>query len=191
MERHQPIARPDTGRWPSAVLILLYERDGVDHILFQVRTQQVEHHKGEISLPGGGRDPDDETLLHTALRETHEEIGVDPAHIEIYGQLDEVETPPNFLITPFVGAITVQGMYDFVPAAIEVATLLEVPVPALLSAEVRQWTVPPDRSPLPAFRYGDYLIRGATALIVAQFIDKLAAAQRAAQRAADASESPA
>lgn len=184
MERYQPVTRPAEGRWPSAVLILLYERDGVDHIIFQVRTQHVEHHKGEISLPGGGRDPEDETLLRTALRETHEEIGVDPTHVEVYGQLDDVETPPNFVITPFVGAITVVGRYDFVPASIEVATLLEVPVPALLSTDVRQWTVPPDRAPLPAFRYGEYLIRGATALIVAQFIDKLAAARRAGERPA-------
>ncbi len=67
---------PDGGHMPAAVLLLLYERDGQEHLLFQVRSQQVEHHKGEISLPGGGRDPEDESLLDTALRETDEEIGV-------------------------------------------------------------------------------------------------------------------
>ena len=76
--RYEPkLADPDGGHMAAAVLLLLYERDGQEHLLFQVRSQQVEHHKGEISLPGGGRDPEDESLLMTALRETEEESDLD------------------------------------------------------------------------------------------------------------------
>ena len=76
---YEPRLNASPGLIPAAVLLLLYERDGQEHLLFQVRSMEVEHHKGEISLPGGARDPRDDSLLTTALRETHEEIGVPPS----------------------------------------------------------------------------------------------------------------
>jgi len=73
---YEPKTIPDGPAIPAAVLVLLQNRGDDYHVLFQKRTSLVEHHKGQISFPGGGRDPGDETLLATALRETHEEIGV-------------------------------------------------------------------------------------------------------------------
>ena len=63
---------------PAAALLLLYERDNGLHVLFQERSHQVEHHKGEISFPGGARDETDSSAAFTALRETEEEVGVAP-----------------------------------------------------------------------------------------------------------------
>ena len=160
---------------PAAVMILLYERGDGEHLLFQVRTQHVEHHKGEISLPGGAKDPEDETLLQTALRETEEEIGVATHHVEVFGQLDDVRTRSSFVMSPFVGAITEPGPYPFRSADIEVAELLEVPLERLLSGDALEWTQPPlGGAPLmPAFRHDEHLIFGATARVVDHFLKLL------------------
>ena len=172
---HEPLLLPLEGRMPAAVLLLLYEVRGEEHVLFQVRTQRVEHHKGEISLPGGGRDPGDESLLRTALRETHEEIGVAPEHIEIFGRLDDTPTISNFLMAPFVGAITEPGPYPFRHAPREVETLLEVPLGALVSGELREWTQRPGGVLMPAFRHHEHFIFGATARVIDAFARLLAA----------------
>lgn len=169
---------PDGGHMPAAVLLLLYERDGQEHLLFQVRSQEVEHHKGEISLPGGGRDPEDDSLLMTALRETEEEIGVQRGHIEIFGRLDDVVTRTNFAMSPFVGAITEPGVYPFEIASIEMEQLLEVPVPFLLSGDGIEYMTTPIGQ-MKAYRHGAHLIFGATARVVTQFLDLLQAAQAA------------
>ena len=124
IEGYEPQRMEGESLVPAAVMVLLYERDGEEHLLFQVRTHHVEHHKGEISLPGGAQDPEDGTLLMTALRETEEEIGVAASDIEIYGQLDDTPTRSNFVMSPFVGAITAPGPYPFEFAEIEVAELL-------------------------------------------------------------------
>ena len=86
------LVEDEPGTWPAAVLFLLYEHEGRVYTVFQKRTDRVDAHKGQISLPGGGRDAEDEDLIATALRETHEEIGVDPAHVEILGAIDQIKT---------------------------------------------------------------------------------------------------
>jgi 8-oxo-dGTP pyrophosphatase MutT (NUDIX family) len=88
----------------AAVLVPVYISGGVPCLMFTKRTEDVEHHKGQISFPGGRHEARDPDLLATALRETHEEIGVPPASVEVWGRLDEVETVVSgFAITPFVG----------------------------------------------------------------------------------------
>jgi 8-oxo-dGTP pyrophosphatase MutT (NUDIX family) len=175
--RHEAkLADPDGGHMPAAVLLLLYERDGQEHLLFQVRSQQVEHHKGEISLPGGGRDPEDDSLLMTALRETEEEIGVKRSHIEVFGQLDDVVTRSNFAMTPFVGAITEPGIYPFEIANIEMEMLLESPVPHLLSEDGWEFMTTPIGQ-MRSYRYGEHLVFGATARVITQLVDMVLAAQ--------------
>ncbi|HRC62192.1 MAG: CoA pyrophosphatase [Dehalococcoidia bacterium] len=177
VSRHEPIlVDPTKDHMPAAVLLLLHERDGVEHLLFQVRSQHVEFHKGEISLPGGGRDPEDESLLMTALRETEEEIGVHRSHVEVFGRLDDVVTRTNFAMSPYVGAITAETPYPFRIASIEMEMLLEVPVPYLLSGEGWEYMTTPIGE-MRNYRHGDHLIFGATARVVSQLVDKLIEAQ--------------
>jgi 8-oxo-dGTP pyrophosphatase MutT (NUDIX family) len=160
---------------PAAVLLLLYKLDGEEHLLFQVRTHLVEHHKGEISLPGGAHDVADASLEITCLRETEEEIGVDRNHIEIFGCLDDFSTRANFVMTPFVGAITEAGPYPFQLAEIEVAELLEVPLDWLRSGDaLEDWTPRPGGSVMPAYRYEEHLIFGATARVIEHFLQLIA-----------------
>ncbi|MEE3246408.1 MAG: CoA pyrophosphatase, partial [Chloroflexota bacterium] len=73
------------GLMPSAVMILLYPKDGEYFILLNKRSEEVEHHKGEISFPGGARDPEDIDSLATALRETEEEMGIKRGDVTVIG----------------------------------------------------------------------------------------------------------
>ena len=173
-EQYEPTRIEGDDFVPAAVMLLLYEHRGHEHLLFQVRTHHVEHHKGEISLPGGAKDPEDDSLLVTALRETEEEIGVAASDIEVFGRLDDVPTRSNFVMSPFVGAITASGPYPFSFAEIEVAELLQVPLEGLVSGAALEWTQPPASGQLmPAFRYDEHLIFGATARVVARFVHLL------------------
>jgi len=112
---------------PAGVLLLLYEKDGEPYILLTRRTEDVEHHKGETSFPGGTFDPGDADMLTTALRETQEEIGVRPEDVEVLGQLDDSMTITGFLVSPFV-AVLGDPSYPFVMNTQEVAELVEVPL---------------------------------------------------------------
>ena len=120
----------DDGLRPAAVLILLYDKSGEPHVLLNKRSQLVEHHKGEISFPGGGRDPEDADFLATALRETHEEMGVEPGDVSVIGELDDVVTRTDFCVRVYVG--TIPYPYPFKPLPREVAEVLEVPMSSLM-----------------------------------------------------------
>ncbi len=160
----------------AAVLLPLYEVGGEIHVLFTRRSELVEHHKGQISFPGGGYDASDPDLKFTAVRETWEEIGVDPDHIDVIGQLDEMITISNFLVRPFVGRILRPAPYPFVHSEIEVAEIIEVPLAHLQDetntvSELRTYQ---GREVVAySFRCGDHLIWGATARILKQFLDLL------------------
>ena len=90
---------------PAAVLVPLFKDEGAWKVLFTKRTESVEHHKGQISFPGGVQDPEDIDLCATALRETEEEIGLARGAVSIVGAMDPIKTITNYLIHPFVGVI--------------------------------------------------------------------------------------
>jgi 8-oxo-dGTP pyrophosphatase MutT (NUDIX family) len=169
-----PVERPLGDLRPSAVMLLLHGPAGDERVVFQVRTTTVRHHKGEISLPGGRRDETDASFLHTALRETHEEVGIPPDAVQVLGALDDVETfGSRHLIRPYVGLVA-EGVEPSITALREVQELLHVPLAHLLSPQARVWKVV-DRDgrpePTPAFDYEGHLIWGATARVVTQFVD--------------------
>ena len=102
----------DSSLTDSAVLVPLFEKDGRCHIVFTKRTDHLHHHKGQISFPGGGRHPEDRSMLETALRESREEIGLKESDVEILGELDDAATVTSlYRIVPFVGVIPYP--YDF------------------------------------------------------------------------------
>jgi 8-oxo-dGTP pyrophosphatase MutT (NUDIX family) len=169
-------ALPLAGRRESAVMLLIYPHGGEDCVVFQLRTDHVRHHRGEISLPGGGRDPGDPTLADTALREMHEEIGISAEHVELFGRLDDTDTrASNYRITPFVGALRAHvEVTASAHARREVREVLFVPVAHLLSPASRTWkVVDGDGSPVatPAFQHDEHVIWGATARIVTRFVE--------------------
>ncbi|AOE49582.1 CoA pyrophosphatase [Kangiella sediminilitoris] len=90
---------------PSAVLVPLIERDNGLHMLLTQRAEHLRHHAGQISFPGGSMDDTDDDLIHTALRETEEEVGIQQHHINVMGKLPLQPTTTGFLIQPVVGII--------------------------------------------------------------------------------------
>lgn len=116
---------------PAAVLVLFHRMDGRDHLVLTRRTDLVEHHKGQMAFPGGAADPGESDPIATALREGREEVGIDPADVEVLGLLDELVTITRFRVTPVVGVLA-DGPYPFRPSPQEVAEVVEVPVAWLL-----------------------------------------------------------
>ena len=167
------------GRALAGVLLLLYDADGETHLLFTKRTELVEHHKGEICFPGGRREAADADLFATAVRETFEEVGILPAHVERVGQLDDiVSRGSNFVISPFVGFLTASAPYHYSHADHEVDEILEVPLAHLLDetnrgVELRH--LDGQDVEMAFFRFHQHVIWGATARILAQFLGLLSA----------------
>ena len=159
---------------PAGVLVLLYEKDGEYCVLMNKRTNHVEHHKGEVSFPGGSQNEEDLTLLDTALRETREEMGILPEDVEVLGELDDTPTTSRFLISPYVG--TIRASYEFEPNDMEVAEVLEVPISALMDqSAVRREVRLVENEPVtwPAYAHRGHLIFGATAKVLDRFLELL------------------
>jgi 8-oxo-dGTP pyrophosphatase MutT (NUDIX family) len=168
----QYIDEPSLAR--AAVLLPLHVDAGEVHVLFTKRSELVEHHKGQISFPGGAYDATDPDLRFTAVRETWEEIGVATDHVEVIGQLDEMVTVSNFLVRPFVGRITQPAPYPFVHSEIEVAEILEVPLEHLRDEAnvVAEPRIYQGRQIIAySFHWRDHVIWGATARILKQFLE--------------------
>ena len=160
----------------AAVLVPL-SVDAADalHAVFTRRRDDLSRHPGEISFPGGRRDEDDADLAATALRETHEEIGLPADAVELVGALQPTPTfVTNYAIYPFVGLI--EPGFAWAAADAEVAEVLELPVDAVRAGYARRRMV---RRGLPfrtdTYLVGDDLIWGATARIVADLLDRVPA----------------
>lgn len=120
---------------PASVLVPLVARDGEAWVWLIKRSEAMTAHRGQVAFPGGKPDPDDPSPLHTALRETHEELGFPTDAIEIDGRLDDVPTTTGFVITPFVGWLR----DDLVPTPNEheIARVFCVPLAAFVGREPR------------------------------------------------------
>ena len=158
----------------AAVLIPLYEKERNCHILFTKRTQQVKHHKGQISFPGGAFDEGDGDFRKTALREAREEIGLNENDARIIGVLDDIVTVTQFIVTPFVGLIPYP--YPFQLSEIEIEELIEVPLASLLDKRCfseRMIDEGDQKRLVYNYQYGRHAIWGATALMLMQLLELL------------------
>jgi 8-oxo-dGTP pyrophosphatase MutT (NUDIX family) len=123
----------------AAVLVPLFEHDGEPHVLLTRRHANLRRHAGQVSFPGGRIEPGEEPLA-AALRESHEEVGLEPAQVEVLGQLDEtLVLVTGFRLIPFVGRIPYP--YPYVAHPHEVDAILYVPL-AELSRGGAHWTEP-------------------------------------------------
>jgi 8-oxo-dGTP pyrophosphatase MutT (NUDIX family) len=157
----------------AGVLIPLFVRDDTVEILLTRRTDTVLTHKGQISFPGGQREETDIETVETALRESYEEIGLEPSRVTVLGELDDVFTAvSSFVITPVVGLVQ-GGLADLRPAPDEVKSLIMVSVDRLLDEKVHTTetrSVGEETYRIHYYTVGDDIIWGATGRIVYQFL---------------------
>jgi 8-oxo-dGTP pyrophosphatase MutT (NUDIX family) len=117
---------PDESLPQAAVLILCYEKDNDLYFVMTERSNSLPSHPGEVAFPGGKREKKDKNLKQTALREATEEISLDPAKVEILGQLDPLESRFGLSVTPFVGIL--KEKFDLEPNPDEVADIFYLPL---------------------------------------------------------------
>lgn len=168
-----PVAEPNQGDRLAAVLLPLI--DGSDpSLVFTQRTDELPRHAGEISFPGGlAEEDDDGELRRTALRESYEELGLDPSRVEVLGALAPIHTVVSgILVVPFVGML--DGRPSFTPDTGEIAEVLEFPVRRLAAAETTvEWQLDDHVYRGFAYELDGRTIWGATAWMLHQFLDLL------------------
>ncbi|NJM41551.1 MAG: CoA pyrophosphatase [Anaerolineae bacterium] len=158
----------------AGVLLLLYPREGVLHFVLTRRTERLGNHSGQISFPGGRREPEDADLTATALREAREELGIGLETIDVLGHLTPLYVPPShFLISPTVA----HTLYtpSFHPHPDEVAEVIEAPLSALFDeaakgSELRHLLSQNGAQQLtPHYRIAGHHVWGATAMVLSEF----------------------
>ncbi len=175
---YRVIEDPDTSSYKRAgVLIPLLEEGGEVKVLLTQRTRKVEHHKGQISFPGGTMERRDGSVQETALREAQEEIGLMREDVEILGRIDEARTlTSNYIVHPFVGLVP--WPYDFRLNPDEVELLISVPLQVFHPRDLRYRRPSVEYEGVTyttaAFEYEKHVIWGATARIMENFMDILA-----------------
>jgi NTP pyrophosphohydrolases including oxidative damage repair enzymes len=134
-----------TQRREAAVIAPVVSREEGLALLFTKRADHLGEHPGQMSFPGGGREPEDASLRETALREANEEIGLRPHEVDIHGCLDDIDTVTDYAVRPFVASIPDR---DYVPDDTEVAEISVLPVSALTDSDNYEAAL------LPAIRAG-------------------------------------
>jgi 8-oxo-dGTP pyrophosphatase MutT (NUDIX family) len=168
-----PLQIPDNAR-QSAVLCLLFPMNDELYVLLMKRREDKTAHSGQVSFPGGSYDETDADMRATALREAHEEMGIDPSDVDILGALTPLYIPvSNFNVHPFVGYVKNRPVYNL--SHNEVSYTIEVPLNTLLHADRKTVTdvispaVPDVIRKVNAYKLEDgTIIWGATAMIISE-----------------------
>ena len=171
-------AKPSTLRVPdsraAAVLVALFEDapGGEAQVVLTRRSSKLRNHKGEVAFPGGRQDPG-EDLRTAALRETREEVGIEPGSVDIVGELDQLTTVASrFLIAPFVGVLR-DGRPEYRTNPAEIERAFDVPLAELLTPECYReeiWDLPWGEHYVAFFELEGETVWGATARILRQLL---------------------
>jgi 8-oxo-dGTP pyrophosphatase MutT (NUDIX family) len=159
----------------AAVLLLLSEGPAGVEVLLTERSDDVQVHKGQVSLPGGMAEPDDRDEVATALREASEEVGLDPGAVRVVGQLDDYHTITRFLVTPIVALVP--SFAGLGPASPEVASVFAFPLSWLVEPSHLE-SIPWERhgriENVLSTTYDNHVIWGATARILTNLMEAIA-----------------
>ena len=161
------------GKTDAAVLIPIFPGPRGPTAVFTERRADLSRHAGEISFPGGRQDEPDEDLRFTALREAHEEIGLEPNAVDVVGALPPVGTfVTGYRVFPFVGLVEADNVWT--PQETEVARVLELSLGDLVSGfESRR--LPRKGVPIktPTYTVDGHLVWGATARLVEHLLERI------------------
>ena len=157
----------------AAVLAPVITRPDGEYLLFTKRSDDLGEHPGQMSFPGGGREPVDRTLTDTALREADEEVGLRPEEVDVVGRIDDTRTSSDYSVRPFVG---VAPDREYVPDESEVAEVVVLPVdgltdPANYESERRVGHPDYGDHRVHYFHVDGYTVWGATGRMVVQLLE--------------------
>ena len=168
---HQPLKNTRIHKRAS-VLIPLLKIEGEVYIMLTLRSSKMSSHPGQVSFPGGKQDSNDQNSLQTALRETHEEIGLPAKKIEVIGTLDQILSLHYYLVTPFVGLIP--SNFVPVPNTDEIDSVFKVPLTFFMKSE-NHWSEEKMTFSYPVlvhhFEYQGYDIWGLTAKLIFRLME--------------------
>jgi 8-oxo-dGTP pyrophosphatase MutT (NUDIX family) len=177
LQIHSPPPVAPSGFRPASVLVPILRHDGVWQLLLTQRTHEVPDHPGQVAFPGGKSDPGDRDVIQTALRESEEEIGLDPAAVELLGLMTPRLTITDYWLTPVVGLIP--WPFEMRLSERELSRAFCVPLPWLADPANRkvEYLHHPRKganTPVWFFPWPGHTIWGATARIVKELVDILA-----------------
>ena len=157
---------------PQASVLLALTESKEPELIFTLRSKKVSSHGGEVSFPGGMKEDKDRSLEETALRESYEEIGLDPTKVTIYGKMNTLVSRFNVSVTPYVGSIPEGTILN--EDSEEIDSIFKVPVSFFLEDKrLRNDPVKKDGEVfyVPAYKYDSYIIWGLTAMIIVNFLN--------------------
>jgi 8-oxo-dGTP pyrophosphatase MutT (NUDIX family) len=171
LRERSPQTLGGNGYKPAAVLIPIQERQDGDYLVLTKRADHLRTHKGQIAFPGGRVDAADSDIVETALRESREEIGIDPSSVRILGRLDEFTAGYGLVVTPVIGVIPAACEFRIDPA--ETSAVASVPIVSLMRPPnfTMNDYLSPGGHPSYHFYVNGWDIWGVTARIIVQFLE--------------------
>ena len=163
----------DKTQTPAAVLLAITDNADNPEVILTRRSQYLSTHKGQVAFPGGKAESFDKDPEATAVREAHEEIGLDPVSVQVVGQMGQVLSRQGFVVTPIVGVVPEHQIAGLVPNLDELDRIFTVPISFLVnnSPVMDEISISEGVQQVPSFYYEDYRIWGMTAFILAEFVN--------------------
>ncbi|HYQ39356.1 MAG TPA: CoA pyrophosphatase [Pseudomonas sp.] len=172
VQAHSPSSLPSDKPFPEAAVLMPITRSAEPQLVLTLRASGLSTHGGEVAFPGGRRDPEDESLVFTALREAHEEVGLAPGLVEVIGPLSTQISRHGIKVTPYVGFIP--DYVEFQANRDEIAAVFTVPL-EFFRDDPREITHRIDYLGyswyVPSYRYGGFKIWGLTAMMVVELVN--------------------
>jgi 8-oxo-dGTP pyrophosphatase MutT (NUDIX family) len=169
---YRPLLLPTADAYPEAAVLVPITRSDAPEVVLTLRAHGLSTHSGEVAFPGGRRDPEDQDLIRTALREAHEEIGLPSGLVEVIGPLSSLVSRHGIQVTPYVGLVP--DFVEYAPNDGEIAAVFSVPLEFFrqdpretthrIDYQGRSWYVP-------SYRYGEYKIWGLTAIMLVELVN--------------------
>jgi 8-oxo-dGTP pyrophosphatase MutT (NUDIX family) len=168
LAEHQPRRIPQPDLAEAGVLVAITAEVN-PKLLLTLRAAHLSSHQGEVAFPGGKRDPEDRDIIHTALREAHEEVGLEPNEVQVLGVMDQVVSRFGYLVTPVLGIIK-PGL-DHIASPDELDAVFEVPLDLFRQPPSKYFERGKIR--IPSYDYDDFHIWGLTSMMIAEMMNNL------------------
>lgn len=168
LAERQPRRIPQPDLAEAGVLVAI-TAEHPPKLLLTLRASHLTSHQGEVAFPGGKRDPEDDDIIQTALREAHEEVGLEPTEVQVLGVMDQVVSRFGYLVTPVLGVIK-PGL-DHVASPDELDAVFEVPLDLFRQRPSKYFERGNIR--IPSYDYDDFHIWGLTSMMIAEMMNNL------------------